>query len=120
MEFMTEGKLYKRHGNLYVRYDESEFSGFPGCVTTLKLGKDSVRMRRAGPDIEDTTVLEFEKGKRYRCVYATPFGPLELEVLTNSLENRIDENDKGTVDIDYNMSLKGVSEARNLLNIELK
>ena len=36
MEFITEGKLYERGGSRYLIYDESEFSGFPGCKTTLK------------------------------------------------------------------------------------
>ena len=36
MEFITEGKLYEKGDSTYLIYDESEFSGFPGCKTTLK------------------------------------------------------------------------------------
>ena len=37
MEFITDGKLYDRNGAFYLTYRESELSGFPGCLTTLKL-----------------------------------------------------------------------------------
>ena len=36
MEFVTEGKLYERNGATYLVYEESDFSGFPGCKTSLE------------------------------------------------------------------------------------
>ena len=48
MEFITEGKLYEKGESRYLIYDESEFSGFPGCKTTLKLTGDCLRMKRIG------------------------------------------------------------------------
>ena len=78
MEFVTEGKLYRR-------------------------GKS----------------IEFEKGVRYKGYYDTPYGAVEMEVLTNNVINNISMEDRGTVDIDYHISLKGVSEGRNRLNIEV-
>ena len=35
VEIITEGKLYKRNGKTYLRYDELPISGMEGCVTTL-------------------------------------------------------------------------------------
>jgi len=29
MEFVTEGKLYRRNGAIYLLYDETELSGIP-------------------------------------------------------------------------------------------
>ena len=46
LEFITEGKLYERAGSLYLVYEESEFSGMPGCKTSLRLTGDRVRMKR--------------------------------------------------------------------------
>ena len=43
MEFVTDGRMYERNGANYYIYEESEFSGFPGCMTSLKLKDPGVR-----------------------------------------------------------------------------
>ena len=48
IEFVTEAKLYKRSGAMYLIYEESELSGIPGCKTRLKLKGDEVQMKRFG------------------------------------------------------------------------
>ena len=42
-----------------------------------------------------------------------------MEVLTNELTNTVNAADGGVVDIDYNISLKGLTEGRSRLNIEV-
>ena len=119
MEFVTEGKMYEKNGAWYIVYEESEVSGQPGCKTSLKFKGETVRMKRfAGKGGRDT-VIEFEKGRRFAVMYDTPFGGIEMEVLTNSLENNLDETGRGSVSIDYDISLKGLSEGRSLLSIEI-
>ena len=83
MEFVTDGKLYVRGGAIYIVYDESDVSGLSGCKTTLKVSGDSLKMRRIGGGGPQTE-LYFEKGKRISSLYETPYGPMELEVLTAS------------------------------------
>lgn len=51
MEFITEGKLYQKGESKYLIYDESEFSGFPGCKTTLKLTGNQIRLKRVGKNV---------------------------------------------------------------------
>ena len=119
MEFITEGKLYERGGALYLVYDESDISGEAGCRTTLKYTENKVRLRRFGKHLGRQTVLEFEKGKRYNGLYTMEFGSLPMEILTNSLEGNISESGKGRIDIDYNISLRGLLEGRNKINIEI-
>ena len=48
MEFVTDGRMYERNGANYYIYEESEFSGFPGCMTSLKLKDGILRMKRLG------------------------------------------------------------------------
>ena len=55
----------------------------------------------------------------YNGIYETPFGPVEIEILTNELESTLSEEGGGQIDIDYSISLKGLSEGRNKLNITL-
>ena len=118
MEFVTEGKLYNRNGTYYLIYDETELSGIPGCQTRLRLRDGEIQMKRFGEGAGSGTEILFEKGKRYTGFYDTPFGALEIEVLTNDVASNITENG-GNIDIDYDISLKGLAEGRNLLNITL-
>lgn len=120
MEFVTEGRFYEKDDSIYLLYDESDFSGMEGCTTSLKITGDKVRMKRYGDTISLDMAIEFEKGKRFKGFYDTPFGAIEMEVLTNSVVNRIQSGaGKGSLDIDYHISLRGLSEGRSLLNIEI-
>jgi len=119
MEFVTEAKLYRRNGTIYLLYDESEFSGIPGCKTRLRLRGQELQMKRLGEGAGIGNEILFKKGQRFTGLYDTPFGPIELEVLTNELANDITEEGKGSVDVDYDVSLKGLAEGRNTLNITL-
>ena len=120
MEFITEGKLYDRNGTIYLTYDESYLTGLEGCRTRLKLEPDKVRMTSKSRPIGIDTEIHFEKGKRYQGYYDTEFGPIEMEVLTNDLTNTVSFEEGGEVDIDYNISLKGLAEGRSRLKINVR
>ena len=119
MEFVTEAKLYKRGEAIYLIYEERELSGIPGCKTRLTLKDGKVQMQRFGEGSGAGSEINFETGKRYTGFYETPFGAIEMEVLTNKLENTLSEQGDGYIDIDYSISLKGLLEGRNRLNITL-
>jgi uncharacterized beta-barrel protein YwiB (DUF1934 family) len=120
LEFVTEGQIYEEDKSLYLVYEESEFSGMPGCKTKLEFSGDEIKMSRLGKEGAGIdTEIEFRKGKRYTGYYETPFGAVEMEVLTNEIENNLSAEGKGSVNIDYNISLKGLTEGRNKLNIEV-
>ncbi len=119
MEFVTEGKMFERNGATYLVYEESEFSGFPGCKTSLKLQGSRVRMKRTGEDLTGDTVMEFESGKRFTSTYETPYGEMDMEILTDRVLNNIDESGTGNVEVDYHVSLEGEVEGRNELRIEV-
>jgi uncharacterized beta-barrel protein YwiB (DUF1934 family) len=119
MEFFTEGRFYTKGDSVYLVYDESEFSGMEGCTTSLKITGDKIRMKRYGEDVGAGTAIEFEKGKRFNGYYDTPFGSVAMEVLTNEVNNRIKESGEGSLDIDYHVSLKGLTENRSQLKIEI-
>ena len=119
MEFITEGKLYEKGDSTYLIYDESEFSGFPGCKTTLKLTGDCIRMKRIGSEVGFGMEFIFEKGKRFNSKYHTPYGNLDMEVLTNDVVNNLSEEGFGDIHIDYHVSLNGMAEGRNRLKIEV-
>ena len=119
IEFVTEGKLYQRNGTIFLLYEESEFSGVPGCQTRLRLRDGEIQMKRFGEGAGIGNEILFEQGKRYNGYYDTPFGAIPLEVLTNHVKSSITEAGDGEIDIDYDISLKGLLEGRNILNIKL-
>ena len=119
IELITEGKMYVKGDVIYLTYDESQLSGMDGCKTRLKLDGDSVSMTRKGSAVGIDTELRFEKGKRFSGYYDTPYGPIEMEVLTNELLSTVSAEGSREITIDYNISLKGIAENRNLLAIEV-
>ena len=119
MEFVTEGKLYEKNGATYLIYEESEFSGFPGCKTSLKLKGDTIRLKRIGDGTEYGMEIEFKEGQRFSSKYDTPYGPIGMEVLTDSVTNDLSPEGYGKIGVKYQVSLGGMVEGRNELNIEV-
>ncbi len=121
VEFMTEGKAYQKGDATYIVYEESEMSGMVGVKTALRIGGDgSVRMKRFGNGVMLDTVMEFHQGERFNSIYETPYGAFRMEVLTNKIVNELEpEKFTGNLFIDYDIALKGLSETRTLLNIEV-
>ncbi|GAB1475772.1 hypothetical protein MASR2M70_06040 [Bacillota bacterium] len=120
LELVTEGKYYEEDGTMFLSYDESGFSGMEGCTTSLMIRDDEILMKRCGEAVPLDTEIRFEKGKRFTGYYGTPFGAVEMEVLTNDVVNKINKDvPKGSIDIDYHISLRGLSEGRSRLNIEI-
>lgn len=119
MEFITEGKIYLKDGNIYLLYDESEVSGMIGCKTSLKITDNSVKMKRIGA-VGFGTEMYFEEGQRFCNVYNTPYGPMDMELMTRMIDDRMDrENLCGSIDIRYDISLQGMAEGRNRLTIDV-
>ena len=122
MEFVSDAKMYERGGARYLLYDESEFSGFPGCKTSLKLTSDSLRMRRIGAEAEAEGFnidMIFEKGKRISSIYETPYGSVNMEVMTTDITNNLSPEGYGKVTVGYDVSLQGLEEERNEIELEI-
>ena len=119
MEFITEGRFSRKGDALYLIFEESELSGSLGYTTSLKVTSGKVRMKRYGEEGGIQTAIEFEKGGKFSGWYETPFGAIEMEVLTNDVDNRLSPEGSGTLGIDCSVSLKGLTESRNLLRFEI-
>ena len=119
MEFITEGRFGRRGDAMYLIYEESELSGVEGYTTSLKVEGEKVRMKRYGEEGGLQTAIEFEKGRKFTGWYETPFGTVAIEVLTNGVDNQLDPKGAGTLGIDCSVSLKGITESRNLLRFEI-
>ena len=120
MEFVTAGQLYHRGTTTFIRYPESELSGLEGCTTSLIITKDKVKMRRSGHPLAADTEMEFKKGSRFYGMYETPFGPVGMELLSIDGTGLTDAGEgRQKLSIDYHISLHGLMESRNKLELEI-
>lgn len=119
IEFMTPGRMYQKGEATYLVYDETEISGMEGSTTTIRVTDDSARMIRFTEDKEQNTRLDFDKGKTFEGYFHTPVGMIEVAVTTKELVNNLTLENGGHINIDYDIALMGVIEAKNTLDIEV-
>ena len=115
IEFTTAGTMASRGGITRICYDETELSGVEGCKTMITFNGQKLKMQRSGKDLPNGTIMEFEEGKRYHGLYETPYGNIGMEILTNSVTFESDNK----VSVNYSLSLQGLVESRNELDIEV-
>lgn len=119
LELITEAKMYEENGILYILYDESELSGMEGVSTRMRLSTDSMKLvRSAKGGKEKMSEMFFKEGSRFQDVYETPMGTVEIELLTNQFHNTMNFEGTGNLKIEYDISLKGLSEGRSRLEVE--
>lgn len=116
IELVTEGKFYRKNNSVYLIYDETEISGMEGSTTTLRIQDEKVMMKRFG---SNTSKLVFEKGKKHKTEYNTPYGSMDIEVLTSELNIDISDSGKGTIKLVYWMSIPNLVESKNQLTINI-
>lgn len=117
VELLTEARRVKKNGAIYIIYEESELSGTPGCITSIKVDGDEVSLRRFGTYAQE---MHFKEGKPFLGLYDTPLGMVDMEINTNEVRNELrDEGTRGSLFLDFNVTLKGLLEARNTMEIKI-
>ena len=116
IEVQTPGSYYSEEDHYFAQYNETEVSGMEGTTTTLKIKPDKVLLIREGTT---NAKMEFEKNSKYTTLYNTPYGALELIILTKEL--KVNVNDKGgDIYINYHMSVAGQVAQKTELSINIK
>lgn len=116
-EIRTQGRMTTDGERVELLYDETEATGMMGSRTSVSFMKNEpsvVTMTREGGV---STNLVFESGKRYRCVYQTPYMPFEICVRTLKVENAI--LGVGTLTLDYVIEIRGAKAERNKLFLQV-
>ena len=120
IEFTTEGRFWSKGNTTLIQYEETALSGMEGCTTSLTITPTRVRMKRTGENLSDNTEMVFEKGRRMQGLYATPYGNIAMEVLTNSISGlNLPSDERDKLSIEYSISLKGLYDADKTLDIEI-
>lgn len=113
----TKGSFVRKDGKYFIRYNETEATGYDGCVTTVKIeNEQKVSMLRHG---KNPSQLIIEKGRRHLCHYDTGAGPLLLGVSTESIVNRLAKNG-GEVDFTYTLDVNSVDMSTNSVKITVR
>ena len=89
-ELMLPGQFFERDGLSFVKYDEIVEDGGETIRNLLKFSDTKLTVIRHGA-VESS--MSFEKGKKLRSLYRTPFGDLEVGTLVSRfLILRTEEN----------------------------
>ncbi len=116
-QIKTLGTLSVEDTQFDVSYEETEITGMEGSHTTVFFDlrrPETVTMLRTG---QVSTALVFEKDKRHHCVYNTPYMPFEVVVRTLDVKNQLIE--KGLLDIDYIIEIRGARAERTKFSMRV-
>ena len=117
MQLMTRGSFVKRNDHFFISYNETEATGYKGCVTTVKVeGTHKVSMLRFGPA---PSQLVIEKGRRHVCHYDTGAGALSLGVSADEIHAALSENG-GKVKFSYMLDVDASTLSKNIVDITVK
>ncbi|MFT8889738.1 MAG: DUF1934 domain-containing protein [Ethanoligenens sp.] len=117
IELVTAGRYYKRDGKYYIRYLESEATGFAGVTTTVKVeGNQSVTLTRSGPSASH---LILENGKRHLCQYDTGMGQMMVGISGCQIHSALDELG-GELEFRYMLDVNSNLISRNEVRISIK
>jgi len=117
IELFTLGQYYKRNGNYYISYEETEATGFEGSRTTLKVEREArVTMERKGAA---NSQLIVEQGVRHQCHYDTGLGDMMIGVLGSRIKS--DLNDAGgNLVVKYSLDINSLLASENEMYINIR
>lgn len=119
IELVSTGDYVQKSGTGYIKYRETELSGLEGTTTVIKVRPDEVILLRMGK-VEQKQV--FRPGQRTQSVYTTPFGNLDMAVVTGVLQfsQAAGAQDLPAIYIEYELEIAGDWQSANTLSITLR
>jgi len=109
MEFVTEGKYYKKDEAYFITYDESEVTGMSGTTTTLMVTDGIVTLVRVGTI---NSQFVFQQGQKHISYYDTEFGAFTVGVTANEVDVKIDDSG-GEIRIGYQLEIDNTETGEN-------
>ena len=115
-ELMLPGQFFERDGLSFVKYDEIVEDDGETIRNLLKFSDTKLTVIRHGA-VESS--MSFEKGKKLRSLYRTPFGDLEVGTLVSRfLILRTEENIR--LEVDYALEMNGAHAAENRIAVTIR
>ena len=82
VEVVTAGEYYQKNGKHYLFYEEAVEGSREHIENRLKIGEGSLEVTKKGLI---RTHMVFEKGRKTKTSYETPFGGIEMEFATSKV-----------------------------------
>lgn len=116
IELFTTGKYYKKNGEYYISYDETEATGFEGSRTTMWVQENKITLRRTGAAKSQLIV---ENGVRHQCHYDTGYGEMMVGVSGGRIKS--DLTDKGgNLEFKYSLDVNTMLASENEMFVHIK
>lgn len=113
-ELSAEAEYFEQNGALYILYEESTEDG--GTIKSrIKLKDNLLEVTRKG--VLNTCMI-FETGREHMTEYSTPFGNLQMGILTHSVEADRSDNELIIV-ADYSLTSDGAEISRCKISIKI-
>lgn len=107
-------ECFERNGAIYILYEESTEDG--GAIKSrIKLKDLLLEVTRKGAM---NTCMIFEIGREHMTEYTTPFGSLQMGILTHSLETD-QSDDELSIVADYSLTTGGAEISRCKISIKI-
>lgn len=116
IELFTTGQYYKKDGEYYIAYDETEATGFEGSRTTMRIQPGKVTLERVG---EATTQLIVERGVRHQCHYDIGYGDMMIGVLGGRIKSDLSDAG-GNVEFKYSLDVNSTLASENEMYVNVK
>lgn len=108
-------EYYERNGSCYILYEETTEDG--GEVKTrIKLKNERLEVTKKGAV---NTCMIFEPKTEQKARYATPFGILQMDIYTHSVES-IQSDNQLTVTADYALTENGREISQCKISIKIQ
>ena len=115
VEFVTEGQYYKKGSKVYLKYKESEMTGFDNTTTTLKIDGDTVSMTRFG---NFNSHMVFKSGEQHLSYYETPYGSFTIGIISDDVKVKMDE-EKADISIKYLLEIDNAARAEHEIRLSV-
>ncbi len=117
IEVLTTGNYYRKNGNYYISYEESQSTGMEGVRTTIKVEDEKkVTMMRSG-NLKTQFIIENQV--RHSCYYDTGQGGLMIGVWGNQIISSLKDSG-GMLSFKYTMDINTALASENKVTINIK
>ena len=116
VELTTQGRYYRKNGDYYISYQESELMGMEGSKTTIRVSPDMVTILRFGTFGGQ---MVFELGKKHLSHYDMQFGSLNMGVSTKKLEKEFDDRG-GRLHLAYDLEVDNMLLGETTLTLQVR
>ena len=116
IELFTTGQYYKKNGDYFICYYETDATGFEGSKTTLQIGAERVVLQRTGTA---NSQLIVEQGVRHQCHYDIGYGDMMIGVSGSRIKSNLTDSG-GNVEFKYSLDINSLLASENEMYVHVK